>query len=321
MRSLSVVAVFLTLCGAACGSSSDLGDTQDVLDTVLEEPSPALEDWETAGTLDPAELTTSEDGLAANTCIRVPPAGSCWHSFGGRYASGACSGSYQCCSGKFAPMGTCGACSCTETTGSLGCVPPTQGTQVCFAAFVGTQEVLPSTLRTRMTGLSWHSGCPVSLDNLRLLKMSYWDFAGVVRQGRMVVAASVAGNVLKVFKRMYEMRFPIQQMKLVDDFGADDDRSMAANNTSAFNCRRITGGTSWSVHSFGKAIDINPIQNPYAKGSTVLPPAGAPFVERRKGVKGMILNPGPVTGAFAYRGWTWGGSWTTLKDYQHFERP
>jgi hypothetical protein len=93
---------------------------------------------------------------------------------------------------------------------------------------------------------------------------------------------------------------------------------MAANNTSAYNCRKVTGGTSWSEHSYGKAIDINPIQNPYVNGSTVLPSAGKSYVSRSTYKKGMIRSGDVVTKSFAAAGWTWGGSYRTLKDYQHF---
>jgi hypothetical protein len=93
---------------------------------------------------------------------------------------------------------------------------------------------------------------------------------------------------------------------------------MAANNTSAFNCRAVTSGSSWSQHSYGNAIDINPVQNPYVSGSLVLPPAGKPYVERDPTISGLIFEPGPVTGPFLRRGWGWGGQWNSLKDYQHF---
>jgi hypothetical protein len=107
-------------------------------------------------------------------------------------------------------------------------------------------------------------------------------------------------------------------MELVDVYGGDDDRSMEANNTSAFNCRRVTGGTSFSQHSYGTAIDLNPLPNPYVRGDTVLPPAGRAYLDRTDVRQGMIVDPGPVVGAFAVIGWEWGGNFTALKDYQHF---
>ena len=107
-------------------------------------------------------------------------------------------------------------------------------------------------------------------------------------------------------------------MEPVSLYGGSDDESMAANNTSAFNCRAVTGGSSWSQHSYGNAIDINPVQNPYVSGSLVLPPEGEAYTDRDPSVPGLIFEPGPLTGAFLRKGWGWGGNWISLKDYQHF---
>jgi hypothetical protein len=166
---------------------------------------------------------------------------------------------------------------------------------------------------------SWHPGCPVPIQNLRYLTMSYWSFDGAVHRGEMVVNRSVAGAVVKVFGKLFAARFPLRRMRLVDAYGGDDDRSMAANNTSAFNCRAVTGGTSWSQHSYGWAIDINAIQNPYvSRGGAVLPTAGAPYANRSLTAKGMIHAGDAVVRAFASVGWGWGGSWSGTRDYQHF---
>lgn len=122
----------------------------------------------------------------------------------------------------------------------------------------------------------------------------------------------------RVFRALFETRFPIERMELVDVYGADDDRSMAANNTSAFNCRTVEGSSSWSEHSFGRAIDINPIQNPAVDGSEVSPPGGSRFLDRSRRAKGLIRANDQVVRAFAAIGWGWGGYWTSFKDYQHF---
>ena len=171
-------------------------------------------------------------------------------------------------------------------------------------------------LADRMRPSTWRPGCPVPLRDLRYLRVSFVRFDGTAGYGRMVVHEEVARSVVGVFRTLYEQRFPIQRMRLVDAYGGSDDASMAADNTSAFNCRRVTGGTSWSEHSYGRAIDVNPVQNPYVAGSTVAPPAGASYVDRSPLRKGMV-TPG-VRAAFASIGWGWGGSWTTKKDYQHF---
>ena len=166
---------------------------------------------------------------------------------------------------------------------------------------------------------SWRAGCPVELPDLRLLTVTHVGFDGQVRNGEVVVHATVADDIVKVFRALFEARFPIEQVRLVDEFGGDDDRSMAANNTSAFNCRRATGSSRWSEHAFGKAIDINPVQNPYVtRSGAVLPPAGGPFVDRDPATPGLIVETGPVVRAFDGIGWGWGGRWSTGKDYQHF---
>jgi hypothetical protein len=184
--------------------------------------------------------------------------------------------------------------------------------------FQGTSERITGELRDRIIGSSWHPGCPVALEDLRVLRMDRWGFDGKPHRGSLVVHRTYAHDVLRVFEKLYEAHFPIRRMRLVDTYGADDDRSMAANNTSAFNCRVVTGGSSWSEHSYGMAIDINPIQNPYVVGGTVLPLAGAAFLDRSRDAKGIIHAGDVVVKAFAEIGWGWGGSWSSIKDYQHF---
>ena len=167
---------------------------------------------------------------------------------------------------------------------------------------------------------TYHSGCPVPPDDLRLLIMSYRTFDGPDAQGKMVVHEDWASPVVSVFRRLYDQNFPIARMQLVDDYQGSDDRSMEANNTSAFNCRSVTGRPGvWSQHSYGGAIDINPVQNPYISSSgTVLPPAGADYADRSKDAPGMIHAGDSTVQAFAAIGWYWGGAWTNPKDYQHF---
>jgi hypothetical protein len=111
----------------------------------------------------------------------------------------------------------------------------------------------------------------------------------------------------------------VRQVRLVDEFGGDDDRSMAPDNTSAFNCRRVTGSPRWSEHAYGRAVDINPLENPYVTGAgAVLPPEGAAHTGRDPGTLGLITADGPVVDAFAAIGWHWGGDWSSGRDYQHF---
>ncbi|HEX5610186.1 MAG TPA: M15 family metallopeptidase [Solirubrobacterales bacterium] len=185
--------------------------------------------------------------------------------------------------------------------------------------FRGSAEPIGPHLRQRMTGVSWHRGCPVGFNRLRLLRIRHWGFDGRVHRGRLVVKLDAASEMLAVMHRLYSLHFPIRRMRLVDAYGADDHRSMDADNTSAFNCRTVAGTERWSEHAYGRAIDVNPVENPYADADGyVSPPAGAPYADRSKRAPGLIHRNGPVVAAFAKAGWEWGGSWGWPKDYQHF---
>jgi hypothetical protein len=177
---------------------------------------------------------------------------------------------------------------------------------------------LPQQLRERMRGVSWHRGCPVPLRHLRLVRVRYVGFDGDAHRGHLVVNEHQDRNVMRALHRMYDARFKIRRMRLIEAYGGSDDASMADNNTSAFNCRPIAGTDRWSEHSYGRAIDINPVQNPYVRGDTVQPEAGRRYLDREDVRKGMIVRPGSVVRAFARRGWEWGGDWQSSKDYQHF---
>jgi D-alanyl-D-alanine carboxypeptidase len=174
---------------------------------------------------------------------------------------------------------------------------------------------------TERLDASWREGCPVGADELRLINLSRVGFDGRVHRGELIVHGDVALDVAHIFADLYFDRFPIERMETVEKYGADDDLSMQANNTSAFNCRPITGGTAWSNHSYGRAIDVNPVQNPYiSRSGTVLPPNGAPYVDRTRTDPGLIHADDGTVRAFERRGWEWGGYWTAPIDYQHFER-
>jgi hypothetical protein len=185
--------------------------------------------------------------------------------------------------------------------------------------FDGSVAPIDAETRARMSGVSWHPGCPVGFADLRLVTVTHWDFEGDVRRGRLVVHRRQAQPVLGAMRRLYRLRFPIRRMRLIDAYGADDRRSMAADNTSAFNCRTVAGTTRWSEHAFGRALDLNPVENPYVTASGyVSPPAGAPYASRGRRAKGLVHAGGPVVRAFAAAGWEWGGDWAWPKDYQHF---
>lgn len=199
-----------------------------------------------------------------------------------------------------------------------GCLDQTTGTPPPKGATVPAYTSSVATVTTAQLGSSWRAGCPVGPSDLRRVQVAFWGFDGTRRVGTLVVHRLEAADVAATFGTLYAERFPIKQIRPVTEFGSDDDRSMAANNTSAFNCRAVTGGTGWSEHAYGRAIDLNPIQNPYVtRGGTVLPPSAEPWADRSVRVPGMIHPGGPVVRAFAAIGWSWGGSWTTTKDYQH----
>ena len=169
---------------------------------------------------------------------------------------------------------------------------------------------------------SWHPGCPVGPAQLRKLRLAYWNFDGRRRIGTLIVRDRSARAVVGVFHRLYAARFPIRRMVPVDVYGGNDRRSMAADNTSAFNCRYASalGPKRWSAHAYGEAIDVNTIENPYVQGSYVSPPAGRPYMDRANVRRGMAVEGGILVRAFVAAGWQWGGRWSATPDYQHFSR-
>lgn len=166
---------------------------------------------------------------------------------------------------------------------------------------------------------SWRPGCPVAPADLRRLELSYWGFDDRHHTGALVVHAAEADNVIGIFLRLYERRFPIRRMEPIDVYGGSDDASIAADNTAGFNCRNAvaSGPPQWSAHAYGRAIDVNPVENPYIFQGDVLPPAGRDFIDRANVRPGMAVRGGELVAAFAAAGWSWGGVWAN-PDYQHF---
>lgn len=204
-----------------------------------------------------------------------------------------------------------------NTAWPLGMQPGTSPSLVAqVAAFRSSVRAIDAALATRMR-TSWRAGCPVALSDLRYLTVSYRGFDGGDHVGEVVVAASAAAAVVEVFRQLYLAGYPLASLRLVDDFGGSDDLSMAANNSSAFNCRAVTGGSAFSEHSYGTAIDLNPVQNPYVAGGLVLPEQGRSFLTRPT-APGVIHAGDPVVTAFARIGWSWGGNWRSPVDYMHF---
>jgi hypothetical protein len=186
-------------------------------------------------------------------------------------------------------------------------------------AFSASVSTIHGATRELMTGRSWRPGCPVPLSALRVIRMTYRGFDRRWHWGRLVVHRWYTDEIVRVFRHLYEDRFPIRRMRLVDHYGADDRRSMRADNTSAFNCRWRAGiCCTWSQHAFGRALDLNPVENPYVFDGGFSPPNGAPFLDRHQHRRGMIHRHDRVWWALHAVGWEWGGDWSGEKDYQHF---
>jgi hypothetical protein len=198
-------------------------------------------------------------------------------------------------------------------------VPPPPPPQAP-AAFAATVTPLPPEVAAEMTGVSWRPGCPVPLSALRLVRLSYWGFDGTGHGGELVVREDVADAVVRVFRALYEARFPVRRMQRVEAYGGSDTASMAADNTSGFNCRQVYGSTAWSQHAYGLAVDVDTVENPYLHDGLVEPPAGAAYVDRHTVRPGMIVADDAVTKAFAAAGFAWGGDFASIKDYQHFQK-
>ncbi|HET7572590.1 MAG TPA: M15 family metallopeptidase [Gaiellaceae bacterium] len=175
-------------------------------------------------------------------------------------------------------------------------------------------------VKPRQIRYALHTGCPTRAADLRSVRLRYWGFDDAPHLGTLIVAKQAAKDVAAAFGILYGARFPIRRIQPVDAYRGSDTRSMAADNTSGFNCRRAvtTGPASWSAHAYGLAIDVNPRENPYRLNGAWLPPAGKHFANRRKVRPGMAVDGGALVQAFARIGWSWGGRWANDPDFQHF---
>jgi hypothetical protein len=167
---------------------------------------------------------------------------------------------------------------------------------------------------------SWHRGCPVGPASLRGLRLTYWGFDGRAHTGALIVNAKAVAPLTRVFARLYAARFPLRRLRPIDAYGGSDERSLEADNTAAFNCRYAvaSGPRRWSVHAFGFAVDVDPVENPYLQGGRVHPRTGRAYLDRSRYRPGMAVRGGLLVRAFAKVGWQWGGRWTGSPDYQHF---
>ncbi|MDQ6797255.1 MAG: M15 family metallopeptidase [Actinomycetota bacterium] len=222
---------------------------------------------------------------------------------------------------------------CSSSPMSPGQVAPSPATTVAAATVPAATSAAPEPTTTAPSGFvattapvatadlggSWREGCPLAPDRLRLVKLPYWGFDDQAHPGSLVLNVAIVDAATAVFRRLYDAHFPIRRMEPIDVFGGDDNASMAADNTSGFNCRLAvaSGPPQWSAHAYGEAIDVNPVENPYIEGGAVLPPSGAAYVDRSNDRPGMALPDSTLNAAFAAAGWSWGGQWSS-PDYQHF---
>lgn len=194
------------------------------------------------------------------------------------------------------------------------------GVERCFRV-----EPIPDEVFARMRGKSYPAHCRVSRESLRYVRLLHRDADGRIRMGELVCHKEVASDMLRIFRRLYDERYPIQSVRLIDDFGADDERSMRANNTSCFCYREVKGSSKLSAHALGTAVDINPLYNPYYRkhrnGKVTLQPSNAAkYCDRTASFPYKITRGDLAYRLFVAHGFRWGGAWRTVKDYQHFEK-
>lgn len=200
-------------------------------------------------------------------------------------------------------------------------------TSTILAEYSASISPIGTEIKNRMIkGNSWRKGCPVSLNDLRYLRVKYINFSGEDKMGELVVHKEVSNELVEIFEALYNAGYPIRKMKLVSNYKGNDWQSIESDNTSAFNCRKATGSKKWSKHSYGKAIDINPIENPYISRRGYISHKVSEIyrkrVHQRSGYadKAVLLKNDKAVQLFKKYGWEWGGDWSGVKDYQHFSK-
>lgn len=194
------------------------------------------------------------------------------------------------------------------------------GIENCFA-----QSSINDVIFRRINGKSYKKNCTIPRSELRYLRVLHYTIDGKIMTGELICHKDIADDLIDIFRKLYDAKYPIESIRLIDDFGADDSRSMNSNNTSCFNFRFVSGTNKLSNHSRGKAIDINPLYNPYVKNlrngtQRVDPQKGKPYADRNKKFKYKINHNDLAYKLFTSHGFEWGGNWKSLKDYQHFEK-
>lgn len=185
-------------------------------------------------------------------------------------------------------------------------------------------QSLTDDVKTRINGLSYKADCTVPYEDLRYVSVLYEDFNGETQTGEIICNKAIAQDLVEIFYELYLSHYQIDKIRLIDEYGADDDLSCADNNTSCFNFRKVYGSDNLSKHALGLAIDINPFQNPYVTYPNgverISPPGSEPYADRDSGLPHIITEDDLCYQLFTAHGFTWGGNWRTLKDYQHFQK-
>jgi hypothetical protein len=197
---------------------------------------------------------------------------------------------------------------------------------LALAPFHSSSRPLPQPVRAQLkAGGFWHQGCPVARSDLRLLTVSYRGYDGHSHAGQLIVNRAASGPLTHAFRRLYALRFPIRHMAIADFYGPRRGRPADGDVTASFECRQAvpspcTGGRgtgTWSMHAYGLAVDVNPLENPYVGCGQSRDPATRPFFNRSRHRRGMVGSR--AVRAFTAAGWGWGGAWTgNTKDYMHF---
>ena len=185
-------------------------------------------------------------------------------------------------------------------------------------------EAIPDSIFRLMQGRSYTAGCTIPRSELRYLRLSHVDAEGQEHVGELVCHRRIAQEVCDIFRALYQARYPVERMQLIDRYEADDERSMQANNTSCFNYRTVVGTRMLSAHARGMAIDLNPRYNPHVRQSggkrCVSPRGSQSYADRSKSYPYKIVQGDLAHRLFRQHGFQWGGAWRSSKDYQHFEK-
>lgn len=310
---LGLVALTLASVLAACGSEQD-GEldgsalrrpTPSSTATTTGPPAPTtLAPWGSPARSDGPAGSGSPDALSSPTVSRQPPLGTVPPPWLGTRELPRTEDGY----GEVRPTPPVMRMRRWNTPDSIRMLPGSG-----FEAVV--RDPAPKRVIDRST---WRRGCPVGRDDLTWVRMTYWGFDDARHSGEMLVNSSVARDLVSVFRRLYRARFPIEAMGIARIADLDAPPTGDGNVTGSFACRPVRGGGEYSQHAYGLAVDVNPFQNPYHNEDVVLPELASAYLDRAWRRPGMVTPGSPAVRAFASVGWAWGGSWSSLKDYQHF---